>query len=457
VFEIRACFRMRAIWNSLPLSVADLDQVGKIGEIHRRMCGKNTPVPPAKLKWMQRNQPIPDSIPGVRADCPMFSIMRRQNIRCIVALSLLLGAADPARGIDRIVFRGDPQQVRVEGKLLVEAEDGGLLLMSTDGLLWSIPADKIMERSRDNQVFRPVSAEQMERLLLAELPAGFEVQRTKHYVIGYDTSRAYANWCKSLLERLYRAFLNYWTRRGFELRDPDLPLTVLIFSHSDMYRQYARVELGDAADTIVGYYSLRTNRILMYDLTGAEALRGRGARRGSVAEINHMLNHPQAEPLVATVIHEATHQIAFNCGLMTRYADVPLWVSEGLAIYFETPDLESSDGWRGIGEVNRSRLARFQRNLPARSAGSLASILADDERMRNLSTSADAYAEAWAVNHFFIHQRSQQYVEYLRMLSKKKELVWDDRQTRLDEFKKHFGHDMEALDQQFVRYMQKLR
>ena len=44
---------------------------------------------------------------------------------------------------------------------------------------------------------------------------------------------------------------------------------------------------------------------------------------------------------MATIVHEATHQIAFNCGMQQRYADIPLWLCEGMAVYFEAPDLAS--------------------------------------------------------------------------------------------------------------------
>ena len=78
-----------------------------------------------------------------------------------------------------------------------------------------------------------------------------------------------------------------------------------------------------------------------------------------------MLARPEAEQSVATIIHEATHQIAFNSGLQTRFADVPLWVSEGMAVFFETPDLQSAKGWRTIGAVNTTRLDRsFVSYLP---------------------------------------------------------------------------------------------
>ena len=76
--------------------------------------------------------------------------------------------------------------------------------------------------------------------------------------------------------------------------------------------------------------------------------------------IARTLSQPEAAKTVATIVHEATHQIAFICGLHRRYADIPLWVSEGVAVYFETPDLGSSKGWSTIGAVNRARLLTFR-------------------------------------------------------------------------------------------------
>jgi hypothetical protein len=195
----------------------------------------------------------------------------------------------------------------------------------------------------------------------------------------------------------------------------------------------------------------------MYDLTGIESLRGAGDRRGSSAQINLVLSRPEAEPLVATIIHEATHQIAFNSGLQTRFADIPLWVSEGIAVYFETPDLQSSKGWRNVGAVNTSRLERFREYLPQRPAASLKSLICDDKRIRDTRTALDAYAEAWALNYYLIHHRPKQYIAYLQMLSQKKQFFWDDPQTRLKEFQAAFGENLGQLDADFLRQMQKVR
>jgi hypothetical protein len=231
----------------------------------------------------------------------------------------------------------------------------------------------------------------------------------------------------------------------------------IIFSSRESYVKYSQAELGKTAESIVGYYSLRSNRVTMYDLTGVDSLRGASDRRGSSAQINVILSRPEAEAVVATIIHEATHQIAFNSGLQTRFADIPLWVSEGIAVYFETPDLQSAKGWRNVGAVNASRLERFREYLAQRPSTSLKSLIGDDKRMRDTRTALDAYAEAWALNYYLIHHRSRQYVSYLQMLSEKKQFCWDDPETRLKEFKAAFGENLNQLDADFLRQMQKVR
>jgi hypothetical protein len=231
----------------------------------------------------------------------------------------------------------------------------------------------------------------------------------------------------------------------------------LVFDDQTSYENYARAELGDAARSVIGFYSLRTNRVTMYDLTGTKGLQGAVRRFTSTAQINSLLAQPGAERMVATIIHEATHQIAFNCGLHARYADIPLWVSEGLAVFFETPDLRSSQGWRNIGGVPGGRLAQFQRYLNARPQDSLPTLMADDSRFRQSSTALDAYAEAWALHHFLISTRPKDYVRYQQLLSAKPLLIYDTPKERLSAFREVFGDDLSALDTEFLRYVAGLR
>src|SRR5690606_3637057 len=132
---------------------------------------------------------------------------------------------------------------------------------------------------------------------------------------------------------------------------------------------------------------------------GMQSLRRLDNRRGTTHDINNMLSQPEAEPLVATIVHEATHQIAFNCGLQKRFADNPVWLAEGLAMYCETPDLSSRSSWSGFGNVNYARWDLYRKNANDGKVGTLRSLIIDDDRFRNPRTAVDAYAEAWAWNY----------------------------------------------------------
>jgi hypothetical protein len=320
-----------------------------------------------------------------------------------------------------------------------------------------VQPEEVVSLESGGETFEPLGEEEFTAALLQDLPPGFQAHHTAHYVICYNTSREYAAWCGGLFERLYRAFTNFWSRRGFELHEPEYPLPVVIFTDADQYADFAKAELGDAASSIVAYYSLRTNRVIMYDLTGVEAVRTQRGIRSRRLSVQGLLSQPAAEPLVATVVHEATHQIAFNCGLHTRYADVPLWLSEGLAIYFETPDLSNNRGWHGIGRVNRTRLATFRRSAGARGPGRLEQLIASDRLFRDTQTGPEAYAEAWVLTHYLLRTREEEYVSYLQALAEKPRLVWDDEATRIAEFRQHFGSDLAGLAAEAEEYAASLR
>jgi hypothetical protein len=379
------------------------------------------------------------------------------KFRIPLVLLLFAIASEAVCALDHISLDQDGKSVRLSGRVLTEAQDGGLLVQDREGVLFAVQPRQLVGRTRDDTPFSFLPVEELQARLLEQLPAGFRAHTTVHYLICYNTSPVYAKWCGALYERLFQAFYNYWERRGLKLKEPELPLVALIFADQASYEGYARTELGDAAASVVGFYSLRTNRVTMFDLTGTKGLQGAARRFTSAAQINGLLMRPEAERLVATIIHEATHQIAYNCAVHMRYADIPLWVSEGLAVFFETPDLRSSQGWRNIGGVSLSRLAQFRHYLPTRPPESLQSLVQDDTRFRQAGTALDAYAEAWALHHFLITTRLNDYVRYLQKLSEKPLMIYDTPEERLAEFRRAFGDDLSALDADFLRYVSGLR
>ena len=375
----------------------------------------------------------------------------------LFAIVLFLGAGVlPALAVDQVTIRRGGKTTAVEGRVVVTARDGGLLLLGRDGLLWMVPPGQLVKHTHDDRPFEPLGRDELIERILPELPAGFKADQTAHYVIFYDTSPAYARWCGSLFERLYLAFRNFWTHKGFTLTQPEFPLVAVVFADRDSYLKFSQPELGAAGEAIIGYYSRISNRMTMYDLTGVES-HGRGAgKTHTTAEINQVLAQPDALPTVATIVHEATHQIAFNCGLHARLSDCPLWFCEGIAMYCETPDLSSPKGWKGIGAINRPRVEQFSQYLASRPANSLETLIRDDKRFHDMEHVVDAYAEAWALTYYLMRQHSKEYVSYLAMLSKKKPLIDDTPDRRLDQFRKCFG-DLDALDARFRRFMSHVR
>ena len=89
-----------------------------------------------------------------------------------------------------------------------------------------------------------------------------------------------------------RRFYNYWSREGIELHEPEFPLVALVFDSRDSYAQFSRAELGEASRSIIGYYSLRSNRMIMYDLTG-------GRRAGDRRRPRQLSRPDQRHPFAA--------------------------------------------------------------------------------------------------------------------------------------------------------------
>jgi hypothetical protein len=370
----------------------------------------------------------------------------------VVAAALI--AAAPVTALEHVTVREGRGEQKLSGVVIVEASNG-LMLKTADGAHHRLMATDIIERTSDSKPLVMLTAKQLGEQLLQELSPDFQVHYSKNYVVCYNTTRTYAKWTSTLLERLQKAFIAHWEKRGCKVAPPEHPLPVIVFGDQAAYAEYARPELGAAVGNVIGYYNLDSNRTVMYDLTGMQAVRQEGWGRGSSHDITELLSTDAAEPLVATIVHEATHQISFNCGLQARLSDNPLWMSEGLAVYFETPDLSSSRSWSGIG-VNYSRWDLFVENLDAGRVPPLRRLIADDELFRNPETAVDSYAQAWAWNYFLIKWRPKEYAAYLKTIADKPVLTQPDPKQRVADFRKHFGQDFDALEDEFFRQMRRV-
>ena len=137
-------------------------------------------------------------------------------IRPFIAAAVLLAFSTVVRALEHVSFVRDGQPHHVSGKVLIEAQDGGVLLLDPAGVLWGVTAEELETRKQDTAPFEPYDREAMGAHLLQEMPAGFRIHQTAHYVICYNTSEAYARWCGALFERLYLAFRTFWRERRWD-------------------------------------------------------------------------------------------------------------------------------------------------------------------------------------------------------------------------------------------------
>lgn len=349
-------------------------------------------------------------------------------------------------------MEGRPE--KVSGRIVVEDQQGGVLLEDAAGIYWTLEAKDLVSRAAGDRPFERAGAKELAESLKEVAGGESIVVQTKNYVIVSRAGRAYATWCGTMFERMRNGFIAYWEREKVELTPDGAPMPVLVLQNRAQFREYAvRDGAAEAAETY-GYYSARTNRVVIFDLTADQG----GLPLGDATqreEITRRLSRVPAS--VATVVHEAVHQLAFNMGLQVRYADNPLWVSEGLAMYFETPDFGSGGRWTSAGKVSPWRLKEFQQSVGDRAADSLTTLVQGEDRFRDLSQASGAYAESWVLVHFLATRRKEQWAGYVRGLRDRPVLMFQTPEERLADFKKAFGEDLAALDREVVKYAGGLR
>lgn len=335
----------------------------------------------------------------------------------------------------------------VEGRIVAELEGGSLVFMDRGGRMWPVTPDRLKSREDTGQSFTPYSSDEMSRALREELGETFEIVTTKHYVLASEAGRDYARWAGMLFERLMSAFETHWNRRPLEYHEPEFPLCAIILRDKERFQEFALEDAGPGVLDALGYYSTLTNRMIMYDLTEGLA----GSQPRNVTELNRRLAGQVSN--VSTIVHEATHQIAFNSGLHTRLADNPFWLVEGMAMYFETPDLKSSAGWRTVGQLNEMRMRNYRDYLQSRrKPGAIHEMLSVDEQFHSANTALDVYSEAWALSYYLIRTKRNRYIDYLATIAAKPALEKDEPEERIAEFEAAFG-PIDELEPVFMKWI----
>jgi Protein of unknown function (DUF1570) len=302
---------------------------------------------------------------------------------------------------------------------------GGALLALSAGL-----AAAPLASSMPSDVADVSEAEEIALVQANAKKAGLEPfshSRTEHFVGLGDADARFRNDALKICESLQSDFLRYFRKKGFKLTLPKKRMTVITLNGAESYQAYTGEKPGSSGK---GHYDLDTNRLVMFDF------RPNGGGPGIVA--NPVLVNRLA------LVHETTHLLCFNTGLLSRKADVPLWVSEGLATHVELWQIKQTP----IGEPNRPWISFLNK---ARNSGTpwipIADLAASDKSFDD-KTAELSYAESWLLVHYLMKEpQLAKFRTYLAGLQTDKAAT-----KRLEYAEKHLG-SLQNLDHELARYL----
>lgn len=346
-----------------------------------------------------------------------------------IALATALAADEPRFTLD-VNLHGR----HLEGLPLLWSREH--VLLGRDGRVWNLTADEARDAHATASAFHSFSAAELRARLSAELGRAFEVSGTGHYLVAHAPGQRDV-WSQRF-EDLYRSFVHYFRVRGFAAREPEFPLVAIVFRNQDEFMAYSRRDGAQIGTNVLGYYSPMSNRITLFDVGG-------GRKSAGAWQVN-----------AATIIHEATHQTAFNTGIHRRFGAIPRWLAEGLGTMFEAEGVfDSTRHSSRPSRYNRSRLARFQQLVKNRAAGTLEELVVSD---RMFQADADrAYAEAWALSFFLAETRPKKYSELLARTASRPAFVLYDAPPRRADFTAIFGDNLRHLEAEFLAFMAQQR
>lgn len=369
------------------------------------------------------------------------------QIRACFCLALIATTASVAAAAE--------QSKQLELKLNAETVRGKLMahnrhlcwVLERNGNLREVALQNVTEFRKTSKSFQRMKAVEMRKQLRDEFGKRFEIKATQHYVVCASEGKAkeYAR----LFEKIYRTFSVHFSARGAHLTKPEFPLVAIVFPDFKSFATYSQKEGVRAFPQLKGYYHPVSNRIALYD-DGSEQV---AIDATPVLPQTGFRWHAKVSgSLRDTVIHEATHQVAFNVGIHSRIGKSPTWVVEGLATLFEAPGIRNRSHDPSVTRINSLRLRSFQEFVKKRrQEKSLADFIQNDTLFR--SSIHDAYGQAWALSYFLMETRSAKYMRYLKMIAQRDALQPYTSQQRLSDFKEVFGNDLDKLEVSFLRYL----
>ncbi len=333
------------------------------------------------------------------------------------------------------------------GKLLAQDKERAVLLDRVGGL-HDLKLDSVTLKPTTSR-FQSLPMTELRNQLSREFGKDYELGTTRHYVVVAPSGRAaeYA----AVFEEHYTTLQRYFKTRSFTLTDPQFPMIALVFATQKQFIEYANRDGSKVMANMQGYYSPRTNRVALFETAGksvaVSAIDPLSASRSPVFGAIKT-------DLKETMIHEATHQVAYNIGLHSRVGETPRWVVEGMATVFEPEAMRTVTA----GNLPKQRL-NWERHLVFRNfvqtkrrpSKSLRSFIESEDLYE--TSVLDFYAQSWALTFFLVETRPRNYSAYLKRIAARDPFAEYPAKERLTDFKETIHADIDWLDVQFVKYI----
>lgn len=332
-------------------------------------------------------------------------------------------------------------------------------LLARDGQLAPFQISQIDALRTAAPRFHEFSLAELRDQLRRTLPKQFRIDGTGHFLICAEKN---SHRIGEICEDTYRTFHRYFSVRGFKIAQPEFPLVVIVFPDRAGFAAYCRKDGLEPPSGMLGYYMRLTNRVALFDGGGnLNAELDPPADRAKMETVSADETAVRFDAMLEgnlhdTIVHETTHQVAFNTGLHSRIGPTPKWVIEGLATMFEAPGIRDSQRSASPkSRINRSRFVWFGNYMQSRRRPhSLADFVGTDDLYA--SATLDAYSEGWALTFFLAETRHAAYGRFLKLIAQRNPLKAYPAAERVADFRKTFG-ELKTLEADYLRFYAKLK
>jgi len=303
-------------------------------------------------------------------------------------------------------------------------------MMKAKGLVkyndqWVTPAEK-REMAEENKIVEELKKKFKPKGVINKPGADTEglpwskarTRKTDHFIIKSNLSEEAVDDLCFLMECFY-----YKIKRMFKVELKTAKLPISVFMTKDEY-----VQNGGPS--------------------GSRGVFRVGGREDAGAEI---LAYYQPPLTAFVLIHETTHSfVQLACG--SYGAEVPHWINEGWATYYESSKFDGNILKTNL--INNNRLHFVKDLISDKKARPLEDFIHIEQKDFNV----DQYAHAWSLIYFFINYNNGQYLSGINSYfgTLRKRTVTTNRQLHKKAFEEAFKVKPEILEEQWKEYIMKL-